>query len=322
MRILIVTNVYPSKEHPYHGIFVAEQIAAIKRLHPEVEFDVHYINGFKGKWQYIKSIWKVSRRINTGSYDLVHIHYGFSGLYLLTPLVKKNPTITTFHGSDIQPKGGNGWISVFVSRIVAKHSDAAIVLNDDMDAMVKLYCPNTHMIPCAVDVNTFQPMAKTEKHEKVQVVFPSNHERQVKNYPLFCEVMSILKEKYGIEAEERELKNMTRKEIAQLYSNADVLLMTSNSEGSPQAVKEAMSCNLPCVSTPVGDVKVLLDGVVDSYVSKEHNAEELAALIVKSLKRDGKGFSGREQIFKLGVNEDAVADKVYELYVKLIRQKL
>ena len=320
MKVLIVTNVYPSEDHPYHGIFVKEQMNAIKRLHPDVEFEVLYINGFGGKGEYFKSIWRVSNRINKGDYDLIHIHYGLAGMYLYWPFLKKVKTLVTFHGSDIQPKGGNGKISVTVSRHAAMKADAAIILNDDMDNMVKPYCANTHMIPCAVDVNTFQPMTKTEKHEKVQVVFPSNHDRQVKNYPLFCEVMSILKEKYGIEAEERELKNMTRKEIAQLYSNADVLLMTSRSEGSPQAVKEAMSCNLPCVSTPVGDVKVLLDGVVDSYVSKEHNAEELAALIAKSLKHEKRGFSGREQILKLGLNEDAVANKVYELYVKLIRQ--
>ena len=317
MKVLIVTNVYPSEGHPYHGIFVKEQMEAVKRLHQDVEFEVLYINGFGGKGEYFKSIWRVSNRINKGDYDLVHIHYGLAGMYLYWPFVKKVKTLVTFHGSDIQPKGGNGKISVTVSRHAAKKADAAIILNDDMEAMVKPYCEITHMIPCAVDVNNFQPMEKTEKYEKVQVVFPSNHERQVKNYPLFCEVLSILKDKYGIEAEERELKNLTRKQIAQLYSNADILLMTSKSEGSPQAVKEAMACNLPCVSTPVGDVKVLLDGVKDSYVSKEHNAEELAALVVKSLNRNGSGITGREQILNLGVDEDAVANKVYELYQKL-----
>ena len=319
MKVLIVTNVYPSEGHRYHGIFVKEQMEAVKRLHPDVEFDVYYINGFGGKSEYFKSIWKVSNHINKGNYDLVHIHYGLAGMYLYWPFVKNVKTLVTFHGSDIQPKGGNGKISVIVSQHAAKNADAAIILNDDMNAMVKPYCANTHMIPCAVDVNTFQPMTKTEKHDRVQVVFPSNHERQVKNYPLFCEVMSILKEKYGIEAEERELKNMTRKEIAQLYSNADVLLMTSKSEGSPQAVKEAMACNLPCVSTPVGDVKVLLDGVKDSYCSKEHNAEELASLVMKSLKHHGQGCSGRDQILRLGVDEDAVANKVYNLYCELVK---
>ena len=320
MRVLIVTNVYPTDKHPYHGIFVKEQVDAIKRLHPNVEFDIHYINGFLGKLEYFKSIWEVSRHINRGNYDLVHIHYGLAGMYLYWPFVKKVKTLVTFHGSDIQPKGGNGMISVTVSRHVAKKADAAIILNDDMNEMVKLLCSNTHLIPCSVDVNTFRPLQKTERNEKIQVVFPSNHDRQVKNYPLFCEVMSILKEKYGIEAEERELKNMTRKEIAQLYSNADVLLMTSKSEGSPQAVKEAMACNLPCVSTPVGDVQVLLNGVQKCYVSKTHDAEELASLVIKSLKEKGAGIDGREQIMKLGIDEDSVANKVYDLYMDLTNE--
>ena len=320
MKVLIVTNVYPSEDHPYHGIFVKEQIKAIKRLHPDVEFDVYYIDGFGGKGEYFKSIWKVSSHINKHNYDLVHIHYGLSGMYLYWPFVKKVKTLVTFHGSDIQPKGGNGKISMIVSRHAAKKADAAIILNDDMDAMVKLYCPNTHMIPCAVDVNTFQPMAKTEKHEKVQVVFPSNHERTVKNYPLFCKVLQILRNKYGIDCEERELKNMTRNDIAQLYSNTNLLLMTSNSEGSPQAVKEAMACNLPCVSTPVGDVQVLLNGVKKCYVSKTHDAEELASLVIKSLKEKGAGIDGREQIMKLRIDEDSVANKVYDLYMDLTNE--
>lgn len=314
MKVLIVTNVYPTKGHPYHGIFVYEQLQAIERNYPDVDFDVHYINGFDGKWQYIKSIWEVRKKINNGTYDLVHIHYGFAGLYLLSPFLKRIPTITTFHGSDIQPKGGNGWISVLISRLVAKRSDAAIILNDNMDSMVKPYCSNTYMIPCAVDMNTFKPMSKTEYYDGVRIVFPSNHSRKVKNYPLFCKVLKILKERYGIDAKEKELKNLTRLEIAQLYSNCDLLLMTSDSEGSPQAVKEAMCCNLPCVSTPVGDVNVLLDGVKDSYVSLEHDAEELANLVVKSLKHTSKGINGRDKAVQLELDEDSIANNVYKLY--------
>lgn len=318
MKVLIVTNVYPTDKHPYHGIFVKEQVQAIKSLHPDVDFDVHYINGFEGKVNYFKSIWDVTRVINKNQYDIVHIHYGLAGMYLLNPFRKHIPTIVTFHGSDIQPKGGNGRLSVAISRHVAKIVDAAIILNKNMDAMVKPYCSNTYMIPCAVDVNTFKPMHKTEKHNRFQIVFPSNHERQVKNYPLFCDVLKILKEKYGIDAEERELKNMTRQQIAQLYSNADLLLMTSKSEGSPQAVKEAMCCNLPCVSTPVGDVNVLLDGVKDCYVSQKHDAEELAMLVAKSLEGNGKGCLGRDKALSLGLDEVSIADKVYCLYRNLV----
>lgn len=321
MKVLIVTNIYPSDGHPYHGIFVKEQVEAIKRLHSNVDIDVHYINGFGGKIEYLKSIWGVNRRIYNGHYDLVHIHYGLSGIYLYWPFTSKIPTVVTFHGSDIQPQGGNGIISVIVSRKVARMADAAIILNDDMEAMVKPYCHRTYMIPCAVDMNTFKPMHRTVNHTKTQIIFPSSHERQVKNYPLFCEVLRILKEKYDIDAEERELKNLTRVQIAQLYSNSDILLMTSKSEGSPQAVKEAMCCNLSCVSTPVGDVKVLLDGVRNSYVANTHSVEELAELVAKSLRMDGVGLTGREKAIKMQLDEESIANKVYNLYNEILKLK-
>ena len=93
--------------------------------------------------------------------------------------------------------------------------------------------------------------------------------------------------------------------------------MTSLSEGSPQAIKEAMCCNLPCVSTPVGDVSVLLDGVKDSYVSKEHSADELAELVVKSLNGFGHGVLGREKIIKLRLDEEVVANDIYNVYKRI-----
>lgn len=321
MKILVVTNVYPSNKHPYHGIFVSEQLKAVKKLHDDVKFDVLYINGFEGKLQYIKSIRKIAKTINNGEYDLVHIHYGLAGMYLYWPFIRKVPTIVTFHGSDIQPKGGNGRISEMVSIHTAKKVDAAIILNGEMETMVKPYCSNTYMIPCAVDLEVFKPMERTRKNNKTNIVFPSNHERKVKNYPLFCDVMSILKTKYGLNVEEKELKGLTRAEIVQLYSNSDLLLMTSNSEGSPQAVKEAMACNLPCVSTPVGDVRLLLSNVKDCYVSSSHDATELAELVVKSLQRTGKGVLGREKILNLHLDEESIANEVYKIYSSLLSKQ-
>ena len=317
MNILIVTNMFPSEEHPYHGIFVKEQIHTIQRLHNDVHFDVYAINGFGGKWQYVKSMWEISHKINNGSYDLVHLHSGFAGMYMYWPFLKKVRTLVTFHGSDIQPQSNSGFFSTTISKHAARYADSVIILNENMKAIVQPLCKNVYMIPCGVDMQIFRE-TKANAHKNTVVVFPSSSERRVKNYPLFCETINILKERYCIDIHEIQLKNMTRMQIAETYSNSDVLLMTSKSEGSPQAIKEAMCCNLPCVSTPVGDVKVLLDGVKDSYVSTRHDANELAKLVVKSLKHDGKGISGREKAIKLRISEETVADDVYALYQKLV----
>lgn len=318
MKVLIVTNVYPSEQHPYHGIFVSEQVQSIQKLYPDVLFDVYYIDGLHGKWNYVKSIWEVSQKINKGSYDLIHIHYGLSGLFLYWPFIKNTKILVTFHGSDIQPLGGNGIISVKVSQHTAKKSDAAIVLNDNMNHMVLPYCSKTHLIPCAVNINTFSDQPAQKKKDVIRVVFPSNPNRTVKNYPLFCDTLQVVRKRYGLKVEEVHLVNLSREQVADVYNQSDVLLMTSKSEGSPQAIKEAMACNLSCVSTPVGDVRDLLDGVKDCYVSNTHDANELADLLVKSIKKDGEGMLGRDKIILLQLDEESIAKKIYGLYKETI----
>lgn len=317
MKVLIVTNMYPDATRPYNGIFVAEQMEAIKKYHSDVDFDVCYIDGGKGKGEYLKSISYVNRKIRKGKYNLVHIHFGLSGLYLLSPMCAKIPTLVTFHGSDIQPAGGNGWLTVNISRYVARKADACVTLNEDMDAMVRQFNENTFVVPCAVDVDVFQSSCVPHHSEDVQIVFPCNHEMAVKDYPLFCKVLEILRNVYGIRCEEKELAGMSRQQVAKLFNEADLMLMTSKSEGSPQAVKEALACNLPVVSTPVGDVSNLLLGVRDCYVAQKHDAEELARLVVLSLHHSLIGTTGMEKIKMLRLDMKSVADRIYDIYKKV-----
>ena len=321
MRVLVVTNMFPTTETPYYGIFVSEQIKAIEKRFPEVKYDIYFIDGRKGMKEYLRSIWGVNKKIRKGKYDIVHIHYGLSGMFLLSPMRTYVPTLLTLHGSDIMPKSGTGFLCHYISHKAVELSDMVITLNEEMDGIVKKMNPHSFIIPCSVDTDLFKPLYRKVNDGKVHIVFSSNRERKVKDYPLFKSTVQVLQDKYGIDCVEHELKNLTRKQVSQLYSDSDILLMTSISEGSPQVVKEAMACNLPCVSTNVGDVEVLLSGVKDSYVAKTRDAEELAMLVNKSLSHDGNGMSGREKIFKLKINEDAVSEMIYSLYKELVIKK-
>lgn len=317
MKVLIITSVYPTLSNPYSGLYVKEQIDSIKLKYSNVKFDVYYIDHYKGKFEYIKSIINVNSLIRNNNYDVIHIHYGIAGLFLLNPFKHKTPpVVVTFHGSDIQPNGGNGKLSEYISKTIAKRANAVIVLNNTMSKIVSKYNANRLIIPCSVNLKIFRKKYHNQNKKPI-IIFPSNRTRAVKNYALFRQVLDILKKEYGLDPIEREIKNMSREQVADLFSNADLLLMTSKSEGSPQVIKEAMACDLPCVSTPVGDVNVLLDGVKDSYVSKEHSASELAALSYQSLKRKGKGISGREKCIKLGIDSDNIAIRIYNLYQEI-----
>jgi glycosyltransferase involved in cell wall biosynthesis len=321
MKILIVTNMWPHEGNPHNGIFVYEQVKALEKYYSDVYFDVYFINGTASKIEYLKSIICVNKKIQKGNYDIVHVHFGLSGLFLLWPIRKKIPTLITFHGSDIQSASTHNYWMVKISKIVAQKVDAAVVLNDKMEALVNLLGCKTYKIPCAVNTQIFtaQNNQQKETRKKISVVFPSDRTRQVKDYPLFKKTIEILRLSYGLDIKEYELKNMGRKDVALLYARCDVLLLTSKSEGSPQVIKEAMSCNLPCVCTPVGDVNYLLEGVRDCYVAKNHDAHELADLTMKSLKHIGNGISGREKIHRLGLDELTITKRMYNLYCNAVQ---
>ena len=317
MRILLITNMFPHEGSSYYGIFVKEQMESVMRYHPDIEYDVVYIDGKSSKLNYLSTIPKLIKLTNSGRYDLVHIHYGLSGLFSLFMHKIKTPIVVTLHGGDIQI-AQNKKVQVWISKHVLRKAKYAFTLNEDMKNLVKKYCANTALCPCSVNTELFNDTCDHSSNKSIKrIVFPNDRKRVVKNFPLFEQVLAILKERYGINTEFTEIKGMSREEVCKLLNNSDLLLMTSISEGSPQVVKEAMACNLPVVTTPVGDVKYLLKDVDNCIVSDTHDANELAECAAQILKRGIVRTNGREQIFRLGLDDKSIADKIYNIYKTL-----
>ena len=315
MKILYVTNMYPNEDDPNYGIFVKEQIEAIERIR-KIEKVVYVIDGKKGFGEYIKSVYRIRRVIRKGDFDLVHVHYGLSGLFLLLWRINA-PVIMTLHGGDIQAEQGKT-VQVALTKRILKKCDFAITLNDRMDEIARRYIHHTDIVPCSVNTNLFRELVKKDITHSVQILFPSARSRVVKDFPLFEKTCELLRQQFKLDVKEYYLENLSRNQVAELFNKMDVLLMTSISEGSPQVVKEAMACNLPVVSTDVGDVGVLLDGVKDSYVAKNREPKELADLVFISLSRGNDGISPRDKIKQLGLDDDSIAQRILTIYSRLI----
>ncbi len=317
MKIFYVTNMYPNADNLTYGIFVKEQIDAISNCMP-ISYEVYAINGIKSNWEYVKSVWKIRSKIKNGDFDLIHIHYGLSGLFLLLGRIDI-PVIMTLHGGDIQIEQGKT-VQVALTKFILKKCDSAITLNARMDDIVKKYIKSTKIIPCSVNTNLFVPKEKDlSKSRDIKILFPSDRTRYVKDFPLFQRVCNVLREKYELNVEEYYLERLSRQQVADLFCKMDLLLMTSISEGSPQVVKEAMACNVPVVSTNVGDVSVLLDGVRDCYVATSRDESELASLVFKSLtEKQDSGISPRERIKVLGLDDDSIAQQIIKVYNSFI----
>lgn len=69
-------------------------------------------------------------------------------------------------------------------------------------------------------------------------------------------------------------------DVAKIYCGADILLLTSVTEGLPMVIIEAMRCGVPVVSTdcPYGPADVILDGRTGILVPREDDAAYVDAV--------------------------------------------
>ena len=96
-------------------------------------------------------------------------------------------------------------------------------------------------------------------------------------------------------------------------NEADLALLTSFTEGSPQFIKEALACGTPIVSTDVGDVKEQLYGVPNSIITS-FDPVEISRAIEKILNSD---LHHRSSHLKNEYDNQVIANKLLKIYYKI-----
>lgn len=303
MKILIVA----SFNKGFFAPFILEQSEALEKMGQTVHF--FGIQGH-GIWGYVRNYKGLKRIIQDYKPDVIHAHYGLSGL--LATLQRRVPVVTTFHGSDIN----NPKVLPF-SKIAMRLSAFTIFVsqkNVDIARPTKKFA----LLPCGVNSDNFTEVPIGEARLKLQledtkkyVLFAGSFSNRVKNPELAQKAIALLKN-----VELIELKGYSREEVNYLMHAVDVALMTSHTEGSPQFVKEVMACGCPLVSVDVGDVKEVTAGVEGCYiVSRE--AEEIAEKLQIALNFKGRTH-GRERIVELGLENRKVAETILGIYNHVI----
>ena len=103
------------------------------------------------------------------------------------------------------------------------------------------------------------------------------------------------------------------------FNAADLVLLTSLWEGSPNVIKEALACNRPILSTNVGDVSTLLSNVNGCNIIEE-DAQDIADKIKFSIENFSVS-NGREKVKSLKIDSKNVAFKIIELYKEISNKK-
>jgi teichuronic acid biosynthesis glycosyltransferase TuaC len=309
MKILIVTHMYPSREHPENGIFVQQQVASLRR--EGVEVDVLHIDVKKSKLLYWWSFIPLQRRVLSRRYDLVHAHYVFAGVVARSQL--RFPVVLTHHGDE----AFYGWQAP-LCRVMSRLVDKTIVVTEEIKRSIGL--ESSAVIPCGVDFDVFKPMDKRLPRQQLAlpadkrlVLFVGNYPEHRKRFDIVRDAVAQLKAK-GMDVELVVAYKQTYDKVP-LYMNAcDAMVLPSEREGSPQVVKEAMACNLPVVSVDVGDVPEVLAGVKNCYVCPREAtsiAEKLASILERCERSDGREKTGR---YELG----AIAKRIVAVYEEVV----
>src|SRR5699024_8895976 len=175
MKILYVTNMYPSKERIHDGIFIKEQIEYYNKKY-KVESEIVVIKGQQCKLNYLKSIFLINWIIARKKFDLIHIHFGISGMFQLFNPFIRTPAIVTLHGSDLQTYKRKDGIKQIITKLVAGKATHVIVQNDNMLHLLKKIRKKVTKIPCGIEVSSFALERKND-NDIFLIGFPSDRKR-------------------------------------------------------------------------------------------------------------------------------------------------
>jgi teichuronic acid biosynthesis glycosyltransferase TuaC len=255
MRVLVVTNFMPDAGAPQRGRWVRDQIEEIRKRGIEVE-----VFGFPpGSRQYIPATRRLRRLLREQPpFDLVHAHYGLSGW--CARLAGARPLIVSFHGTDVRhPVVGR------MSRRLIRGIDLTAVVSQALflEENGRPGLPLLHgsaVLPCGPDLSRFGPLPRVQARRELgldpegrYLLFPADPARPEKRADRATE----LAEACGAELLSG---GSIEPDAMRLWINAaDAVLVTSDYEGLGMICIEALACEVPILSTPVGIAPFLLD---------------------------------------------------------------
>lgn len=324
LRVLTVTNMYPQPDRPTLGTFVGEEVEALRRC--GVKVDVLFVDGPASKFNYIRGAGAIRRAADSGTsdgpYDLIHAHYVFCGMMALAAMARpaaagrsqRLPIVLTQHGIEVQ----EGWTAP-LSRWTSRRVDRTIATSPRVAKA--LGAAPMSLLPCGVNTDLFCPMPKVEARHAlglntdVPVVLFVGAPRPEKRLPLIEAAVTELRK--TLPAAQLLLVHGEARERIPLYMNAaDALVLASVAEGSPMVVREALACNLPVVSTDVGDVSALIEGLPGCHIAGPEPTA-LAEKLALSLQL-GQRPASRDRILPWSLEQ--VAGRLEEVYREVLSQ--
>jgi teichuronic acid biosynthesis glycosyltransferase TuaC len=256
VRVLVVTNFEPDEAAPQRGRWVRDQVAETQRLGIEVEL----FSFPPGRGEYLPATRRLRSLLRRERFDLVHAHYGLTAW--CARFAGARPLLVTFHGTDVR----HGIVGPLSRRLawridlVAAVSRALFETENGRPGLPPV--PGSAVLPCGPELGRFEPLPRADARAELgldpagrYLFFPANPARPEKRHDRAAELAATT-------GAELLTGGSIEPERMPLWLNAaDAVLVTSDYEGFGMAAVEALACDVPVLSTPVGIAPYALSGI-------------------------------------------------------------
>lgn len=269
--------------------------------------------------------------------DVIHLHFGGTYAFIVWLLLIgiNKPKFITFHGTDIHAKAiktAKSKKEKFRIKLNQISSFFCILLYDKCGFVAKEmldYVPSWlqgqvkkkgFIHPLGVDYNRYAPMEKKLAQQYLKL--------EPGHYALFSDVHNThIKRRDIAEGIVKELGNNYRllvmcgvqfNEVPYYINACDFVLLTSDEEGSPNIIREALSLNKPVFSVDVGDAAQQLSGLKNSCIISRDTKQ--AAKIIKEYLEKVYTDNSRDKL-EDKLNFASCNQKIVELYYKSLKKK-
>ncbi len=257
MRVLVVTNFEPDVGAPQRGRWVRDQVEELRKRGLEIE-----VFSFPpGSSHYAPATLRLRRLLSSRpSFDLVHAHYGLPGW--CASLAGARPLVVSFHGTDVRhPIVGR------LSRRLVRRLDLTAVVSgalflEEADRPGLPLLPGSAVLPCGPNLSRLGPLPREQARLELglerdgrYLFFPANPERPEKRADRARELAA------ACEAELLTGGSIEPERMRLWFNAASAVLVTSDYEGFGMTSLEALACEVPVLSTPVGIAPFELDGL-------------------------------------------------------------
>lgn len=306
MRVLVVTNFMPDAGAPQRGRWVRDQVDEVRRRGVEVDL----FEFARGRGEYLPAARRLRALLRRERFDLVHAHYGLAGW--VAKLAGARPLVVTFHGTDVRHHLVGHLSRRLAWRIdlVAGVSRALFEAEDGRPGLPPV--PGSAVLPCGPDLGRFAPISRPEARRALglepngrYLFFPADPSRPEKRHDRAAE-LAVACEADLITGGSIEPERMP------LWINAaGAVLVTSDYEGFGMATVEALACEVPVLSTPVGVAPYALGGI-DGCLSAEFGVAAWEAMARRHLEADDPRVAGVARAATLSAAR--MAERVIEAY--------